>query len=119
MRRYIDKRKDVEKPEDDQRPPSPAPGTSGAIQVIHVIVCGPTDGENSSTQRKSYDKAVNVVEGPRKKVDSKWESQSISEDEDIEGVQTPHDDVLIVLTNIGGMGVRRLLVDTGSSCDIL
>lgn len=34
-------------------------------------------------------------------------------------VKTPHDDALVVSAVIGGMEIRRLLVDTGNSCDIL
>lgn len=40
-------------------------------------------------------------------------------DEDREGVQLPHNDALVVSAIIGGVEVRRLLVDTGCLCDIL
>lgn len=33
-------------------------------------------------------------------------------------VQLPHSDAIIIITNIGGAEVKRLLVDNGSSCDI-
>lgn len=40
-------------------------------------------------------------------------------DDDFTGVQILHNDALVCSANLGGVEVRRLLVDTGSSCDIL
>lgn len=34
-------------------------------------------------------------------------------------VQLPHSDAIVITINIGGTEVLRLLVDNGSSCDIL
>ena len=40
-------------------------------------------------------------------------------DQDSEGIQRPHDDAIVLVLKIGGNRVKRVLVDTGSSADIL
>ena len=40
-------------------------------------------------------------------------------DDDLEGVQTPHNNALVVTTIVGGIEVQRFLVDMGASYDIL
>lgn len=37
----------------------------------------------------------------------------------LEGVEIYHDDIIVITTNISDANVRRILVDIGSSCDIL
>ena len=40
-------------------------------------------------------------------------------DEDFVGVQTPHQDALVILARIVGCKVERVIIDTGNSADIL
>jgi hypothetical protein len=40
-------------------------------------------------------------------------------DQDFEGIQRPHDDAVVLVLKIGGNRVKRVLVDTESSVDIL
>ena len=39
--------------------------------------------------------------------------------DDLEGIQVPHNDALVVLARIANWRVRRVMVDTGASVDIL
>ena len=39
--------------------------------------------------------------------------------DDLEGIQVPHNDALILLGRIANWRVRRVMVDTGASADIL
>ncbi|KAJ1704265.1 hypothetical protein LUZ63_004044 [Rhynchospora breviuscula] len=47
-------------------------------------------------------------------------SQVISfSSEDYRGIQLPHDDAIVLMLRINGVRVRRILVDTGSSADVI
>ncbi|KAJ7974494.1 Beta-porphyranase [Quillaja saponaria] len=40
-------------------------------------------------------------------------------DEDLQGVETPHDNALVINTNIANFSVNRVLIDNGSFADII
>ena len=40
-------------------------------------------------------------------------------EEDIRGVKQPHDDLLVIMLTIKGFNTKRILVDNGSSADII
>ena len=40
-------------------------------------------------------------------------------EEDAKGVKQPHDDPLVIMVMIDGFNTRRVLVDNGSSADII
>ena len=40
-------------------------------------------------------------------------------EEDARGVKQPHDDPLVIMLTIEGFNTRRILVDNGSSADII
>ena len=40
-------------------------------------------------------------------------------DDDEEGISYPHEDALVIKATVAGTELRRILVDTGSSVDIL
>ena len=40
-------------------------------------------------------------------------------EEDVRGVKQPHDDPLVIMLTIEGFNTRRILVDNGSSADII
>ena len=55
------------------------------------------------------------VENKRQRVDN---TISFS-DVDYEGVQSPHTDALVILARVARWKIKRIMVDTGSSADIL
>jgi len=68
----------------------------------------------SNVQRKKYARNIHVANLPRKKTKTTMESNA-----DMEGIQMPHDDVMVITIKAGGAIVQRMMVDTGSSCDVL
>uniref|UniRef100_A0A2N9HF13 Integrase catalytic domain-containing protein n=1 Tax=Fagus sylvatica TaxID=28930 RepID=A0A2N9HF13_FAGSY len=72
--------------------------------------------------RKAYARQVQVnimvVQRPPKNI--RLDDQIISfSEEDARGTHQPHDDALVITINIAGFTTRRVMVDNGSSADIL
>jgi hypothetical protein len=101
-----------------ERTKNPKPGPVGEIRTI---VGGPTVGGISRTFRKAYARQVHnilVVQRPPKNI--RLDDQIISfSEEDARGTHQPHDDALVITMNIVGFTTRRVMVDNGSSADIL
>ena len=50
----------------------------------------------------------------------RWTDQDmLFSEEDARGVKQPHDDPLVIMLMIEGFNTRRVLVDNGSSADII
>ncbi|KAK3000809.1 hypothetical protein RJ639_022457 [Escallonia herrerae] len=67
--------------------------------------------------RKAYARQVNLTQGPAKR--PKVPATISFDDTDLEEVLTPHDDALVISLQIDAYVIKRILVDTGSSADIL
>ncbi|XP_058211619.1 uncharacterized protein LOC131323795 [Rhododendron vialii] len=88
---------------------APRSGPIGEIKVIHGGLAG---GGESSNARKAHLRKlrteeyleVNTVSRPK---------------EDIKGTQVPHDDALVITIAVANYLIRRVLIDSGSSADIL
>jgi hypothetical protein len=93
----------------------------GPVGEIKTIVGGPASGGTSRASRKAYARQVHnimVVQRPPKNV--RLDDQIISFiEEDARGTHQPHDDALVVTINIAGFTTRGVMVDNGSSADIL
>ena len=99
------------KMEESSRPP---------LGEIKVIIGGTSTGK-SSKSRKTYLKVVQNVQlsgrSPRTKG---TDEQAITfTDKDAERVHHPHDDAIVITLLIADYTTRRVLVDNGSSADIL
>jgi hypothetical protein len=94
---------------------------SGPVGEIRTIIGGPASGGTSRASRKAYARQVHnimVVQRPPKNV--RLDDQIISfSEEDARGTHQPHDDALVITVNIAGFTTRRVMVDNGSSVDIL
>ena len=66
---------------------------------------------------ESQQEAIGKSAAPPKR--QKVEEPIAFTEEDAQGVQFPHNDVIVVSMNIANYDVRRILVDNGSSADIL
>ena len=99
------------KMEDSSRPP---------LGEIKVIIGGSSTGQ-SSKSKKAYLKAVQSVQlsgrPPRARITD--EAAITFTDEDAERIHHPHDDALVITLMIADYTTRRVLVDNGSSADIL
>jgi hypothetical protein len=93
----------------------------GPIGEIRTIVGGPASEGTSRASRKAYARQIHnimVVQRPPKNVRLYDQIISFSE-EDARGTHQPHDDTLVITINIAGFTTRRVMVDNGSSADIL
>ena len=107
------------------QPPSPrqtATQHQQPLVEIHVISRGFAGGGESSSARKAHLRSIRSVD--------LGEVQSVSKmprvdttitffDSDLEGCQHPHDDPLVIRAIVANTTVHRVLVDNGSSADII
>ncbi|KAK3013837.1 hypothetical protein RJ639_009483 [Escallonia herrerae] len=85
--------------------------------VINTISGGPSAGGLSSSSRKAYARHVNLTQGSAKRPRT---STSLEfNDADLDGISLPHDDALVITLRIDAFNIKRFLVDTGSSADII
>ncbi|KAK3012405.1 hypothetical protein RJ639_012054 [Escallonia herrerae] len=85
--------------------------------VINTISGGPSAGGLTNSSRKAYAWQVNLTQGL-----TKWPRASTSfefNDSDLEGVICPHDDAFGITLQVDAYSVKRILVDTGSSANII
>ena len=96
------------------------------IQVIHTISEGPTLARISNSSRKNHarkiprlntgNEVLKVSKGSR---DSSCSTMIIFTEEDVYNTVQPHDDLMVISVQITNCRVHRVLIDTGSSVDIL
>ena len=109
-----------------QQPPPPPRQTTTQhrqpLREIQVISRGFAGGGESSSARKAHLRSIRSVEIGEIQAVSKlpWLDASITFfDSDLEGCQHPHDDPLVVRVIVANKIVHRVLVDNGSSADII
>ena len=78
-------------------------------------------GKASQSSRKAYAlQAHNILDMQRPQKNVKLDNQVITfSKDDARGIHQPHDDALIVTMTIVGFITRQVLVDNGSSTDII
>ena len=109
-----------------QQPPPPPQQTTTQHQQplgeIHVISGGFAGGGESSSARKAHLRSIRSAEIGEIQAVSKLPQLDTSitfSDSDLEGCQHPHDDPLVVRAVVANKTVHRVLVDNGSSADII
>ena len=89
---------------------------------IHVISGGFAGGGESSSARKAHLRSIRSAEIGEIQAVYKLPRLDMSitfSDSDLEGCQHPHDDPLVVRAVVANKTVHRVLVDNGSSTDII
>lgn len=92
--------------------------------TIRVIAGGPTLAGDSNRARKNYGKYAMTSKEvlfnlPAAKKAKLRQVPIMWTDDDEEGILYPHEDALVIKAMVAGTELRRILVDTGSSVDIL
>ena len=89
------------------------------IGEIKTITGGPSTSGWFKSLKKAYQRQVNSVHKmPQFK--QRWTNQDICvSEEDVRGVKQPHDDLLVIMLVIESFNTRRILMDNGSSADII
>ncbi|KAK3015600.1 hypothetical protein RJ639_007409 [Escallonia herrerae] len=88
--------------------------------IINTISGGIAAGGSSGQGRKAYVREVLTTMGPPTKKQKKEPAQTISfSDDDVGDTRIPHDDPLVVTLRVGNFDVKRILVDNGSSAEVL
>ncbi|XP_050290156.1 uncharacterized protein LOC126728357 [Quercus robur] len=101
---------------DDDRPSQPP---HKVIGEINTIIGGPFSGGSFKSLKKAYQRQVNSVHVvPPSKHRRTYQDMSFSE-RNAMGVKQPHNDPLVIMLNIEGFNTKKILVDNGSSADII
>ncbi|KAK3033968.1 hypothetical protein RJ639_034132 [Escallonia herrerae] len=88
--------------------------------TINTISGGIAAGGSSGKARKAYAREVCVTSLPQNKRLKTVPAATITfSDDDSEGIKTPHDDPLVITIKAGNFDVKRVLIDNGSSVEIL
>ena len=107
------------------QPPPPRQTTTQHQQPlgeIHVISGGFAGGGESSSTRKAHLRSIRSADMGEVQAVSKVprvDTTITFSDSDLEGCQHPHDDPLVVRAIVANTTVHRVLVDNGSSADII
>ncbi|XP_065630818.1 uncharacterized protein LOC136068082 [Quercus suber] len=91
-----------------------------SLGEIRIILGGSSAGQ-SSKSKKAYLKAVQSVQLSGRSPSARtMDEQAITfTDEDAERIHYPHDDAIVITLFIADYKTRRVLIDNGSSADIL
>ena len=102
--------------ESDDRPHQPPQDVIGEIKTI---AGGPLTGGSFRSLKKASQRQVNKVHMiPLFKQIQMDQDMSFNEVDD-RGVRQPHNDPLVIMLNIKGFNTKKILVDNGSSVDII
>ena len=95
------------------------PRPQGAIGEIKTITGGPSTGGSFRSLKKSYQRQVNSVHSLPSLKQRRINQYMYFSGEVAKEVKQPYDDPLVIMIMIEGFNTRRVLVDNGSSAEII
>ena len=128
LRRFISLENQAQNQAQNQAPPQQPPPRQTTTQhqqplgEIQVISGGFAGGGESSSARKAHLHSIRSTKIAEIQAVPKlpWLDTSFTfSNSDLEGCQHPHDDSLVVRTVVANKTVHRVLIDNGSSADIV
>uniref|UniRef100_A0A2N9IK88 RNase H type-1 domain-containing protein n=1 Tax=Fagus sylvatica TaxID=28930 RepID=A0A2N9IK88_FAGSY len=120
LKQYVDESKNPHQTET----PRTTVKASTPVGIIDVIHYGTTSNDQRGEMRRTAHlrevfqirDLAQMAPAPSKKESSK---QIVFNDQDLEGVQLPHSDALVVTLRVGEFDVKRILIDPSSSVEIM
>ncbi|XP_058080738.1 uncharacterized protein LOC131228918 [Magnolia sinica] len=115
LREHVERTETTDERQGDNRP----------MEEIRTIVGSPRGGDDSNNAQKNHARNISRPESEililsRPPKEKKMERYCISFiDEDTRCIYHPHDDALVITLTIANRKVFRILVDTGSSANVL
>ena len=89
------------------------------IGKIKMITGGPSTGGSFKSLKKSYQRQVNSIHRIPPLKQRRMDKDMFFSKEGAKGVKQPHDDPLVIILTIEEFNTRRILVDNGSSTNII
>nr|XP_023871775.1 uncharacterized protein LOC111984375 [Quercus suber] len=89
------------------------------IGEIQTISGGPISGCSFKSLKKAHQRQVNSVHMEPPPKHRRSDQDMTFNENDARGVKQPHNDPLVVMLTIEGFNTKRVLVDNGSSADII
>lgn len=86
-----------------------------------MITRGPISGGSYKSLKKTYQRQINIVhiKHPSTKYRQSESDDIKFSERDASGIKQPHDDPLVITLEIEGFNMRKVLIDNGSSTDIM
>ena len=100
----------------DDRPHQPPQDVIGEIKTI---ARGPFTRGSFRSLKKACQRQVNNVHMIPPFKQRRTDQDMSFNEADVRGVKQPHNDLLVIMLNIKGFNSKRILVDNGSSADII
>uniref|UniRef100_A0A2N9G704 Uncharacterized protein n=1 Tax=Fagus sylvatica TaxID=28930 RepID=A0A2N9G704_FAGSY len=117
LHQFVDNAKHQQQRVHNPKPKAPI----GTIDVIHSHARADslrTETRAAAHLREIFQVSEGVTPAP-KRLRKEMTEEIIFTDRDLEGVQLPHSDALVVTMQIGDFEVKRILIDPGSSAEIM
>ena len=90
-----------------------------AIGEIKTIIGGPSTGGSFRSLKKSQQRQVNSIHRILPLMQRRTDKDILFSEEDVRRVNQPHDNPLVIMLIIERFNTRRILVDNGSSTNII
>uniref|UniRef100_A0A2N9F6H4 Reverse transcriptase domain-containing protein n=1 Tax=Fagus sylvatica TaxID=28930 RepID=A0A2N9F6H4_FAGSY len=121
LKQYVDESKGSHPHTDAQTTTTRASTPVGIIEVIHCSTVAQNqrgDMRRAAHLRETFQIRDSAQMAPRPLKKESVE-QIVFTNQDLEGVQVPHSDALVITLRIGEFNVKRILIDPGSSAEIM
>ena len=89
------------------------------IGEIKMIARGPFTGRLFRSLKKECQRQVNSIHMISPFKQRRMDQDMSFNEVDAKGVKQPHNDPLVIMLNIEGFNTKRILVDNGSSANII